>query len=80
MTLFIKTPKRIFEIIDVYIMALTFLISFGVTKIFKGVIEKQKLRNSKNVKMSNPTGGSTNIEFEFSDDTEMAHTILACIA
>ena len=30
--------------------------------------------------MSNPTGGNTNIEFEFSDDTESAHTILASIA
>jgi hypothetical protein len=78
MTLFIKTPKRILEISDVYIMALSFLIFFAVGKIFKAVIEKQKQNNTKNINIANPRGG--NLGLEFSDDTELAHTILACIA
>lgn len=78
MTLFIKTPKRILEISDVYIMALSFLISFAVGKIFKAVIEKQKQNNTKNINIANPRGG--NLGLEFSDDTELAHTILTCIA
>ena len=82
MTLFIQTPKRILEISDAYVMALSFLIFFAVGKIFKAVIEKliekQKRKNVGNVNMANPRGG--NIALEFSDDTELAHTILTCIA
>jgi len=85
MTLFIRTPKRILEISDVYIMVLSFLISFAVGKIFKAVIEKliekQKAvveKQKKNITISNPRGGTLGVEFW--DDTELAHTILACIA
>lgn len=74
MTLFIRTPRRIFEISDAYVMALTFLIFFAVGKIFKAVVEKQKRKNTK----KNPTGGIRGLEF--SDETELGYTILACIA
>ena len=80
MSLFIRTQKRILEINDAYIMALSFLIFFVVGKIVKAVVEKQKRKNTKNVNMANPRGGNINIGLEFSDDTELAHTILACIA
>lgn len=78
MTLFIKIPKRILEISDAYIMALSFLRFFTVGKIFKSVVEKQKRNNTKDINLANPRGG--NLGFEFSDDTEIAHAILACIA
>lgn len=78
MTLFIQTPKGTLAISDPYIMALTFLIFFAVGKIFKAVIEKQEQNNTKNINVSNPRGG--NFGLEFSDNTELAHTILACIA
>lgn len=35
MTLFITTPRRRYEISDAYVMALTFLIIYGVTSITK---------------------------------------------
>nr|YP_010471962.1 hypothetical protein N4L39_pgp092 [Haslea avium]YP_010472028.1 hypothetical protein N4L39_pgp026 [Haslea avium]UVG41427.1 hypothetical protein [Haslea avium]UVG41493.1 hypothetical protein [Haslea avium] len=77
MTLFIQTRKRVLEINDAYIMALSLLIFFTVGKIFKAVIEKQKRNNAKNIKIVNPRGGSLGLEF--SDDTELANTILSCI-
>jgi hypothetical protein len=80
MTLFITTPKRVLQINDAYIMALSFLILFFVGKIFKAVVENQKRKNTKNVTMANPRGGNINIGLEFSDDTELANAILACIA
>ena len=75
MTLFIRTPKRILEISDAYIMALSFLIFFAAGKILKAVIEKQE---RKNINLANPRGGSIGVEF--SDDTELVNTILSCIA
>ena len=78
MTLFIKTPKRILEISDAYIMALSFLIFFAIGKIVKAIVKKQKQKNSKNIIIANPRGG--NLGLEFYDDTELAHTILTCIA
>ena len=59
-------------------MALNFLIFFAVGKIVKAVIEKQKRTDNENINIANPRGG--NIGLEFSDDTELAYTILACIA
>lgn len=78
MTLFIKTQRRILEISDAYVMALSFLIFFAVGKIVKAVVEKQTQKNAKNVNMVNPRVG--NIGLEFSDDTELANVILTCIA
>ena len=66
------------EISHAYLMALTFLISFAITRIFKAAIEKQKQKNLKNINIVNPIGGTVGLEF--SDDTELAHTILACIS
>jgi len=43
MTFFIQTPKRVLEIGDADVMALSFLIFFAVDKIVKAVIEKQSL-------------------------------------
>jgi hypothetical protein len=78
MTLFIKTSKRVLEINELYIMALSFLIFFAVGKIVKAVVEKQKKNKNSKINISNPRGG--NIGLEFSDDTELANTILSCIA
>ena len=78
MTLFIQTQKRTLEISDAYVMALSFLILFAVGRIVKAVVDKQKRKNVENVNMANPRGGS--IGLEFSDDTELAHAILTCIA
>ena len=82
MALFITTPKRVLKINDAYIMALSFLIFFAVGRIFKAVIksviEKQKKNNPKNVDIPNPRGG--NFGFDLTDDSELAHTILTCIA
>lgn len=73
MTLFVKTSKRILEINDLYSMGLSFLIFFAVGRIFKAALERKK-----QVNIGNPRGG--NLGLEFSDDTKLAHTILACIA
>ena len=78
MTLFIRTQKRLLEISDAYVMALSFLIFFAVGKIFQAVVEKQKRKKTGNVNMSNPRGGTIGVEF--SDDTELANIILTCIA
>lgn len=42
------------------------------------VVEKQKQKTTKNKTIANPWGG--NLGFEFSDDIELAQTILTCIA
>jgi hypothetical protein len=79
MTLFITGPRRSYEISDVYVVALTFITAFGVTKITKQFIEKNKKnKNSKKIKMRNPRGGSQ--ELKLSDDNELAATIISCIA
>jgi hypothetical protein len=60
-------------------MSLTFIIIFGVTKIVKQVIEKnKKSNNNTQIKMRNPCGGST--ELKLSDDNELSLTILSCIS
>ena len=78
MTLFITTPNRRLEISDAYVMALSFLIFFAVGKIVKEVVKKLKRRNAENISIANPRGG--NIGLKISDDTELAYTILTCIA
>ena len=80
MTLFIETPKRKLEINEAYVMAVTFLIFFAVGKIFKSVVEKHKRKSasSKKVNVNNLRGG--NLGLEFSDDSELANTILTCMA
>jgi hypothetical protein len=78
MTLLVKMPGRSYEISDAYVMALTFIIIFAVTKIVKQVIEKKINKHNKKIEMHNPRGGST--EIKFSDDNELAFTILSCIA
>jgi len=78
MTLFIQRNNRLWEISDAYVMALSFLIFFAVGKIVKAVVERQKRKNNKSLNMTNPRGG--NVGLEFSDDTELAYTILTCIA
>lgn len=82
MTIIVRTENRILIIHDAYAVALSFLISFAVTKIVKSVIkkliEKQKQKNAENTNIIDPRGGSFGLEF--SDNTELAYTILACIA
>jgi len=72
-------PKRQYEIHDLYVMALAFILSYSVTRIIKSVVEKRKHRNYKNV--PNPNGGSIEInDVIMSDDSELSLAILACIA
>jgi hypothetical protein len=78
MTLFIRTARREFQISDLYVMALSFCIFFAVGLIVKSVLEKQQRKKSKNIQIPNPRGGS--IEVKISDETELALTILSCIA
>ena len=78
MTLFVQTQKRGLEISDAYVMALSFLIFFAVGRIVKAVVDKKKRKNAENLNMANPRGG--NLGLEFADDTELAYTILTCIA
>ena len=78
MTLFITTPKRTLEIDDIYVMALSFLIFFAVGKVVKAVIKKLEQKNTKNVNVANPRGGEFSVTF--TDDNELAQTILSCIA
>lgn len=54
-------------------MVVTLLLLYGISKLVKSVIKKQK--NAKNI--FNLRGGE--IEFEIDDDTELALTILSCI-
>lgn len=79
MTLFIsystKRSRIVYEISDIYLMTLTFLISFAVTKILKEVIKRL---TEKKLKLPNPRGGGSSIQL--SDDDELALTILSCIA
>lgn len=56
------------------------MIFFAVGRIVKAVVEKQELRNTKNMRIANPRGRNINIGFEFSDDTKLVQTILVCIA
>jgi hypothetical protein len=80
MTLFIQTPKRVLAISDAYVMALSFLLSYAIVRIAKSAIEKQQQKQKNaGVNVINPRGGNLGLEL-FSDDTELAHTILACIA
>lgn len=76
MTLFIKMPRREFEISDLYVIALSFGLFFAVGKVVKKVIEKQNQYT--NIQMPNPIGGG--IEFQVSDDHGLGLTILSCIA
>lgn len=76
MTLFVRMPNRAYEINDAYIMALSFCLFFAIAQIVKEVLKKQEA--AKDVKMPNPTGGS--MKMEFTDDSELALTILTCIA
>lgn len=68
MTLFLTTPNQRLEISDAYVMALSFLIFFGVGKIVKAVVKKLERRNAENISIANPRGGSIGIEV--SDDME----------
>lgn len=78
MTLFIRTPKRLLEINDFYVMVLSFLIFFAVGQIVKKTLAKLEQKNAKSINMPNARGG--NLKLEFSEDTELAFTILSCIA
>jgi len=77
MTLFVSLPGRRYEISDAYVMALTFILFFSVTRVVQEVIKKRK-KSKEEVKLPNPRGGGTTVQL--SDDTELALTILSCIA
>lgn len=86
MVLFFEFERRQklyrYEISDLYVMALTFGISFAVTRIVKSVVEKQlsQIENSKSkhVQIANLKGGAS--ELPFFDEAEIGACILASIA
>ena len=51
MTLFVKTLKQTLEIRDIYVMVISFLIFFAVSKILKSIIKKQKRNNTEDIKI-----------------------------
>lgn len=72
MTLFIRMPRRQYEISDFYVMALSFCLFFAIARIVKSVVKKQRIQ------MPNPKGGA--IGLQVSDDRELGTLILSCIA
>lgn len=76
MTLFIHRPQRSYEISDAYVMALTFIITSLVTKISIQVFNKLT-KKEKPLDLNEVIGGD--LKIEFSDETELGLTILACI-
>ena len=83
MTLFLKTPKRILEIDDNYVMGFTFVIGVLVVRISSRVKEKidqKKKSKRKKFSLKNYRGGSNEGGIRLTDDHELAMTILTCIA
>jgi len=78
MTLFISLPGRRYEISDAYVMALTFIITFSVTKIVMQVLEKRKKKKKEIQKINELRGG--NLKLKLSDENELGLAILSCIA
>jgi hypothetical protein len=79
MTLFIRTPNRQYEISDFYVMVLCFIISYWTGRILRKVIQKL-IKKQKTLDVKTPPRGGATLEFSYSDDQELAKTILACIA
>lgn len=61
-------------------MALTFLTFFAIGRIIRALVKKQIEKNRKNINSANSKRASKSIELQFFDDTELAYTILTCIA
>ena len=91
MTLFIKTPRdKVFEISEVYVMALTFIIFYSLGRISRELIKKQiesYNRNKKNynrnktIKIANPRGGTDIIEIRVPNNNEkLRDLVLSCIS
>lgn len=80
MTLFISGPRRQYAISDFYVMVLTFIIVFWVTTIVKQALQKQKNQKKKSKKIKNPRGGALDLNFHYSDESELGYIILSCIA
>ena len=73
MTLFVSMPGRRYEISEVYILALSFIIIFGVTRIAMQVNKKLKEKNrNKEIKISNPRCGG----IQLSDDNGVNYIIM----
>jgi hypothetical protein len=81
MTLVISTPRRTFEISDIYVMILVFCISATITKIVKDTFKKMKERQQAQ-KILNVRGGGdlTDLGNGLFNDRELDLTILSCIA
>ena len=76
MTLFLRTPRRRFEIDDAYVMVLSFLLFYAVGKIVKEVLKRQKQKQNTPKNIANPRGGA----IQLTDDSDLALTILSCIS
>lgn len=78
MTLFVSYKNRTFEISDFYLMVLTFIITYWVTKSVKDILKRHFSKESQNtVQVPNVVGGGFPV---LVDDTEIAMTILTCIS
>lgn len=81
MTLFIKMTKRTFEISDLYVMALSFVLFYTVTSVVRRIIEKQRQKNRSYTRIPNPRAGATGGEgIMLTDESELALSILSCIS
>ena len=90
MTLFIRTPKRTWEIDELYVMILSCLIGMLVASVTKKVIlklydkygsktKRKKIKNrTKKTSFYNPIGGDTLLQT--TSNSELAYLILTCIA
>ena len=76
MSLYIITPRRTFEIDEIYPTIMVFLIGVAIGKILKSVL-KRLHRRYRISKIANPNGGGFNLELF--DDDEIVQTILICI-
>ena len=80
MTLFVQTKNRLFEIDDAYVMALVYILTYVIVRIVKKAVLKYRENQKRKVDIPNPTGG-INLELDTSDyDSDLANSILTCIA
>lgn len=86
MTLFVTARTRRYEISDIYVMALVFILFYLVGKITRNVIKKQmeyrKINeaNKHKIKGINPRGGQAmDIDVSIEDTNLLSEIILSCI-
>ncbi|QXE46097.1 hypothetical protein IV203_000075 (plastid) [Nitzschia inconspicua] len=78
MTLFVNYKTRSYEINDLYLMAITFIVTFYVTSVCKKILTNYLSKKSPgDVEIKNPRGGAIP---SLTDDNELGMAILTCIS